>query len=114
MDWPIGYDEDIRGLAEGAAAAYSYWWWPLMAWIVGIVVLLILAVLVTGRPVHRRFWCGPAGREVDVEFEEDGPPGSRRFIAVVSCTAFGPSPHVQCHRSCLDRDPARLEARKPP
>ena len=111
MDWPIAYGGDLRELADGAAAAY--WWWPLLAWVVGVVALLVVAVLVTGRPVHRRFRCEQAGREVDVEFEEDGLPGCRRFVAVVSCSAFGPSTDVQCRRSCLDRDVASLEVRKP-
>lgn len=110
MEWPIAYG-DIRELADGAATAY--WWWPLLAWVVGVVALLVVAVLVTGRPVHRHFWCVPAGREVDVEFEEDGLPGCRRFVAVVSCSAFGPSMDVRCRRSCLDRDVAGLEVRKP-
>jgi hypothetical protein len=48
-----------------------------------------------------------------VEFEEEGPPGRRRFIAVVSCTAFEPSTHVRCDRACLDRDVANLEVRQP-
>jgi len=112
MDWPIAYGADLRGLADGAATAY--WWWPLLAWVVGVVALLVVAVLVTGRPVHRRFWCEPAGREVDVEFEEDGLPGRRRFVAVVSCSAFGPSTDVRCRRACLDRDVASLEVRKAP
>jgi hypothetical protein len=42
---------------------------------------------------------------VDVAFEEDGPSALRRYIAVVSCTAFSPSTLVQCHRACLDRAP---------
>jgi len=110
MDWPIAYGGDIRELADGAATAY--WWWPLLAWVVGVVALLVLAVLVTGRPVLRRFWCAQAGREVDVEFDEDGLPGCRRFVAVVSCSAFRASTGVPCRRSCLDRDASR-EVRKP-
>jgi hypothetical protein len=73
-----------------------------------------LAVLITGSPVRRRFWCEQAGREVDVAFEEDGPPALRRYIAVVSCTAFSPSTLVQCHRACLGRDPSTLEIRRQP
>ncbi|MFI5373015.1 MAG: hypothetical protein ACHQ8D_00085 [Candidatus Rokuibacteriota bacterium] len=111
MDWPIGYDGDVRGLAENAATAY--WWWPLLAWVAGVVILLVLVVLVTGLPVRRRFWCAQAGREVDVAFEEDGLPGARRFIAVVSCTAFEPSTHVRCHRECLDHEVSSLELRTP-
>jgi hypothetical protein len=103
MDWPVGSEGvDIEAWAESAAHIY---WWPLLAWAVGVVILLFLAVLITSSPVRRRFWCEEAGREVDVAFEEDGPPALRRYIAVVSCTAFSPSTLVQCHRACLDRDP---------
>ena len=110
MDWPMGYDgAEIRVLAESAASSY---WWPLLAWVLVRLILLFLAVLVTGFPARRRFWCEQAGREVEVEFEEDGPPVLRRFIAVVSCTAFQPSTQVRCHRACLDRDVASLELRR--
>jgi len=110
MDWPMGYDgADIQASAESAASTY---WWPLLGWAAGALILLSLVVLVTSFPVRRRFWCEQAGREVEVEFEEDGPPGLRRFIAVVSCTAFEPSKHVRCHRACLDRDVSGLEARR--
>jgi hypothetical protein len=103
MDWPVGSEGvDIEAWAESAAHIY---WWPLLAWAAGVVILLFLAVLITSSPVRRRFWCEQAGREVDVAFEEDGPPALRRYITVVSCTAFSPSTLVQCHRACLDRDP---------
>jgi hypothetical protein len=104
-------DVDIEAWAESAAHIY---WWPLLAWVAGVVILLFLAVLITSSPVRRRFWCEQAGREVDVAFEEDGPPALRRYIAVVSCTAFSPSTLVQCHRACLDRDPSTLEIRRQP
>jgi hypothetical protein len=111
MDWPMGYDgADIQAWSESAASTY---WWPLLGWGAVALFLLFLAVLVTGFPVRRRFWCEQAGREVDVEFEEEGPPGRRRFIAVVSCTAFEPSTHVRCDRACLDRDVTNLEVRQP-
>jgi hypothetical protein len=110
MDWQMGYDgADIQAWAESAASIY---WWPLFAWVAGAVILLFFAVLVTSFPVRRRFWCEQAGREVEVQLEEDGPPGLRRFIAVVSCTAFESPTHVRCHRTCLDRDVYSLEARR--
>ena len=109
MDWPVGYDgADIQAWVDSVASAY----WPLMGWAAGVLILLSLAVLLTSFPVRRRFWCDDAGREVDVEFEEDGPPGRRRFIAVVSCTAFQPSTRVQCRRACLERDVSGLEVRR--
>jgi hypothetical protein len=111
MDWPVGYDgADIRVWAESAASAY---FWPLLAWAAAVAILFVLAVLVTGFPVRRRFWCEQAGREVDVAFEEDGPPRLRRFVAVVSCTACEPSTHVGCNRACLAHDASRLERARP-
>jgi hypothetical protein len=111
MDWPMGYDgAEIRVWAESAASSYS---WPLLAWAAGTAILLLLVVLVVSFPARRRFWCEQAGREVDVEFEEDGPPLLRRFTAVVSCTAFQPSTQLRCDRACLARDVASLELRRP-
>ena len=107
MDWPMGYDgAEIRVFAESAASSYS---WLLLAWAAGTAILLLLAVLLVSFPARRRFWCEQAGREVDVEFEEDGPPpspaihrGGRR------CTAFQPSTQMRCDRACLARDVASL------
>lgn len=109
MDWPVGYDgADIQAWAESATSTF---WWPLLGWAVGAVILLFLAALVITFPVRRRFWCEQAGREVEVAFEEAGPPGPRRFIAVVSCTAFEPSTRVWCDRACLNRDVSSLGVR---
>ena len=111
MDWPTGYDgADIRAWAESAASGY---FWPLLAWAAAAAILFLLAVLLTGFPVRRRFWCEQAGCEVDVAFEEDGSSGLRRFVAVVSCSAFEPSTHVRCDRACLRRDVSGLELRRP-
>jgi len=111
MDWPMGYDgTDVRVWAESVASSYS---WPLLAWAVGAALLFLLVVMITGMPVRRRFWCEQAGREVDVEFQENGSPLLRRFVAVVSCTAFEPSAHVRCNRACLARDVSSLELRRP-
>jgi hypothetical protein len=111
MDWQMGYDgADVRVWAESAASTY---WWAWLGWIAGALILLFLAALVTSFPVRRRFWCAQAGREVEVAFEEEGPPALRRFTAVVSCSAFEPATHVQCHRTCLDRDVSGLEVRRP-
>jgi len=110
MDWPVGSDGvDVQAWADSAARIY---WWPLLGWAAGAVILLLLAVLITSSPVRRRFWCEQAGCEVDVAFEEGGPPALRRYIAVAGCTAFSPSTDVRCHRACLDRDPSTLEARR--
>jgi hypothetical protein len=110
MDWPMGYDgADVQVWAESAASTY---WWAWLGWTAGALILLFLAVLITSFPVRRRFWCEQVGREVEVAFEEEGPPGLRRFTAVVSCSAFEPATHVQCHRTCLDRDVSGLEVRR--
>lgn len=110
MDWPMGYDgADVQVWAESAASAY---WWAWLGWIAGALILVFLAVLVTSFPVRRRFWCEHVGREVEVAFEEDGPPGLRRFTAVVSCSAFEPATHVQCDRACLGRDVSSLEVQR--
>ena len=112
MDWPVGSDgADIRAWAESAASIY---WWPLLGWAAGVVILFILAVVFIRFPVRRRFWCEQAGREVEVEFEEDGPSRLRRFIAVASCTAFEPSTHVRCNRACLDPGGSSLGVRRQP
>ena len=109
MDWPMGYDgADIQAWAETAASIY---WWPFVAWVAGVAILLFVAVVVTSFPVRRRFWCEQAGREVEVKLEEDDRPGLRRFIAVVSCTAFEPPTQVRCDRACLDRDVYSSEVR---
>jgi hypothetical protein len=111
MDWSMGYGgADIRAWAESAASSYSS---PLVAWVAGAAILFLFVVLVTSFPARRRFWCAQAGREVDVDFEEDGPPRLRRFIAVVSCTAFEPSTHVRCNRACLAQDVSSLERPRP-
>ena len=111
MDWPMGYDgADVQVWAESAASSYS---WSLLAWAACAAILLLLVVLVTSFPARRRFWCEQAGREVDVEFQENGSPLLRRFVAVVSCTAFEPSAHVRCNRACLARDVSSLELPRP-
>ena len=112
MDWPTGYD-GVEIQAWSAERVTSTEWWPLLAWVAGAAILFLLAAWITSFPVRRRFWCEQAGREVDVEFEEDGPPRLRRFIAVVSCTAFEPSTHVQCDRACLRRGVSGLELCRP-
>ena len=101
MDWPMGYDgtEIFPQWVEPSVHIYL---WPLIGWGVGAAILLLLAVLITRLPVRRRFWCEQAGREVEAAFEEAGSPGDRRYIAVLSCTAFEPMTHVRCHRSCLE------------
>src|SRR5690348_18506736 len=111
MDWPMGYEgADFQAWAETAASAYL---WPLLAWAAGAVILLLLAMLVTSFPVRRRLWCNQAGQEVDVAFEEDGPGGLRRLVAVVSCSAFNPSTRARCVRACLSRHVSGLALRPP-
>ncbi len=85
----------------------------LFAWdsvVVGglFLVLLVTAVMVVYR--RRRFWCVPAGRIAEVEFEEVGLPGRRRAVAVHSCSLFSPPTHVTCDQWCLT---AEISARRP-
>jgi hypothetical protein len=87
--------------------------WEGLAW---TVMLAILAVAVGGvvmascrtlRP--RRFWCRAAVRDVEVLFEEWGPPGFRQVLQVAECSAFEPASAIGCRRTCLDetcRSPA--------
>lgn len=102
----------------------SYGWtgmvsWGLMAWAVGAALVVLLATLAASRPARRHSWCEQAGCEVDVEFEEHGVPGLRRFIAVRRCSAFEPTTAVTCRRSCLHRGtlgdtPSQPEDREAP
>ncbi len=100
MDWTMAYDAaDVPAWIQPTVDIYL---WPLIVWVAGATILLLLVAVVTSLPVRRRFWCEEAGREVEAAFEEDGPPGHRRYVAVVSCTAFEPATCLRCQRSCLD------------
>jgi len=101
MDWPMGYD-GTEIIPAWVGPTVQIYLWPLIGWALGTVILVLLAVLITSFPVRRRFWCEQAGRVVEAAFEEDGPPDHRRYIAVVSCTAFEPATRVRCQRSCLE------------
>lgn len=72
---------------------------------VALVALLALVPLVIFLPRavrRRRFWCALKDRAVEVELEENGPPGLRQAAGVRSCTAFEPPTAVVCERRCLD------------
>jgi hypothetical protein len=76
--------------------------WAVMGWGVGItLVALLMLVLVTRVVRRRRFWCAPAHREVEVEFEERGLLGFRQRTAVLSCSAFDCPGEISCRRQCL-------------
>lgn len=98
MDWTMTY-----GPAEPVGGGQVSWMvgWGLLAWGIVAALVLLLATVAASRLVHRRFWCAQAGCEVDVEFEEHGVPGFRRFIAVRRCSAFTPSTAVTCRQACL-------------
>jgi hypothetical protein len=105
MDWPMGTEGvDIEAWAESAANIY---WWPLLAWVAGVVILLFLAVVITSSPVRRRFWCEQAGREVDVAFEEDGP---HRLQPIDACAVPSGLPRS---RPLHSGEPALLTERDP-
>jgi hypothetical protein len=104
MDWAMsyGWTDPVVG-AEQTSRLVG---WGCLAWAAGAALVLLLATLAKSRLARRHFWCEQAGREVDVEFEEHGAPGLRRFIAVRRCSAFEPSTAVLCGRSCLRRGAA--------
>ena len=52
--------------------------------------------------VRRRFWCGRAGREVEVVFSIHGVPGLRMIDRALGCTAFHPCTAVACDQRCVD------------
>lgn len=79
----------------------NYLGWAFLAWGMVAALVVLLATLAASRLARHRFWCAQAGCEVDVELEEHGVPGFRRFIAVRRCSAFTPSTRVTCRRSCL-------------
>jgi hypothetical protein len=104
MDWALsyGWTDPVVG-AEQTSRLVG---WGFLAWAAGAALVLLLATLAKSRLARRHFWCEQAGREVDVELEEHGAPGLRRFIAVRRCSAFEPSTAVRCRRSCLRRGAA--------
>src|SRR5262245_15733589 len=104
-----------------AAAQLALEWDALMqAMFRGLVWAVLLAVPAvaigavvmgscrTHRP--RRFWCRATGREVEVLFEEWGPPGFRQCLRVVHCSAFEFGTALACHRTCRDRAGRSLSA----
>jgi hypothetical protein len=118
MDWPL----DVMGsqLAqewEALMAALA----AVLAWtaLLGVLVIAFGGVAAAScRAVwHRRFWCPSASRDVEVLFEEGGPPGFRQALRVIECSAFEPAFAVACRRDCKDatrRPRGRvLEAWKP-
>jgi hypothetical protein len=101
MDWPVGREGE--GLQEASMQLAA----DLLAFAAIAVAVLVLfsLTLMFAQPVRRRhFYCAMSGREVEVEFEEQGPPGMRRTVAVRSCSVFDPPQSVRCKRRCLDED----------
>jgi hypothetical protein len=80
--------------------------WTVLAWTAFLGTLtvalarLIWASLRGLRP--RRFWCPVVGRDVEVRFEEWGPPGFRQVLRVAACSVFDPASALACRRVCLD------------
>jgi hypothetical protein len=103
MDWLMlateldANDVWVQNVADGLG-------WGLLLWAAVAGIVLILAPLAVAQTVKRsRFWCGQAGRGVEVEFEMLGPIGLRRAVAVRRCSVFDPGCGVPCRQSCLDR-----------
>jgi hypothetical protein len=67
-----------------------------------LVALVPILISLPRRVRRRRFWCAFQRREVEVEFEDNGPPGLRQPVAVRRCSAFDPPTAVACARRCLD------------
>jgi len=80
--------------------------WTVLAWMTLLGTLtvalarLIWASLRVLRP--RRFWSPAVSRDVEVSFEEWGPPRFRQALRVASCSVFDPASALACRRVCLD------------
>jgi hypothetical protein len=103
MDWPVGSPGFDLGQVWVQSAA-DILGWGALGFGLAVATVVLFGLLVGARVVCRRFWCGPAQREVEVSFVESGLPGFRRPVAVRSCSAFVPPADVRCRRACLDRD----------
>lgn len=90
--WPAPF-EDGRGSPTELLAR---------ALLVVLVALVPILIFLPGGVRRHRFWCALQGREVEVEFEEHGPPGLRQAVGVKRCSAFDPPTAVACERRCLD------------
>lgn len=81
--------------------------WTGLAWaaVLGVLAVVFGTLASTSaralRP--RRFWCPSIGRDVQVLFEEWGPPGFRQVLRVAECSVFEPASAITCRRACLDR-----------
>ena len=88
-------------------------WTGLVAWVVfAILAVAIGAVVMASCRTYRqrRFWCRSTGRDVEVLFEEWGPPSFRQTLRVVQCSAVEPGAALACRRACRDRECRSLSA----
>jgi hypothetical protein len=80
--------------------------WSGLAWTtLAVTLAVVLGSLVAGsrRALRtRHFWCPSIGRDVQVLFEEWGPPGFREVLRVAECSAFEPASAIVCRRACVD------------
>ncbi len=112
MDWQVEImASQVAQEWEALMRAFA----ALLAWTAGLGVLAIALGSVVGascRTVRpRRFWCPAARRDVEVLFEEGGPPGFRQTLRVMECSAFEPAVAVACRRGCKDATRRRPAAR---
>ena len=103
MDWPVEImASQLAREWEALMGAFA----AVLAWTAWLGVLAIALGSVMGascRTVRpRRFWCPATHRDVEVLFEEAGPPGFRQTLRVVECSAFEPALAVACRRGCED------------
>ena len=101
MDLAMGLDGWSVQEPGVRSAADTFAWAVLTAGMGIIMVALLMLLLVTRVVRRRRFWCAPAGRDVEVELEEHGLLGFRRRTAVLRCSAFECPGEISCRRGCL-------------
>jgi hypothetical protein len=102
MEWLAGVEGWQSQLGAGVEGLTAAWGWSLGAAAITMAALLLGMVLLVLPSVRRRFWCGEAGQEVEVTFDEFGLPGRRSPITVTACSVFSPHGAPRCDRACLD------------
>lgn len=106
MEIPVQWTRDEAAVVSVQNLCDALGWGMLAALLLVVPLIALLARVVR----RRRFWCSQARRKVEVEFVDQGLPGSRRSANVWSCSAFDPPTAVSCRRECLDPDLRRARA----
>jgi hypothetical protein len=102
-------DVPIEAIGVQLSQEFEALTWALrqaLAWAAAAVTVAVAVAGVLKASGHairpRRFWCPAAVRDVEVVFEEWGPPGLRRPVRIATCSAFEPASAARCRRGCLD------------